>query len=90
VEQNVALKADIIPVRISVSPNDAQVFVDGASRGTGSQTLNLNALPHKISVRKAGYVTQNNDIVPSRNNKQIISVNLLTHEQHYWAQVPDT
>ena len=90
IDKQVNLSADIIPVRISVSPNDAQVYVDGVARGQGSQTLNLNTLPHKISVRKPGYVTQNNDIIPSRRNKQIVSVNLLTEEQHYWAQVPDT
>ncbi len=90
VEKSVSLSADIIPVRISVSPSDAQVYVDGVARGRGSQTLNLNTLPHQISVRKPGYVTQNNDIIPSRRNTQIISVSLLTEEQHYWAQVPDT
>lgn len=90
VDKQVSLSADIIPVRISVSPQDANVYVDGALRGKGSQTLNLNTLPHKISVRKTGYVTQNSDIIPSRRNKQIVSVSLLTEEQHYWAQVPDT
>jgi len=88
--QEVALKADIIPVKVSVSPSDAVVYVNGKSRGAGSQTLNLNTLPHSISVRKPGYVTQTNDIIPTRQNKQIISVNLLTEEQHYWAQVPAT
>ncbi len=88
--QNVALKADVIAVKVSVSPSDATVYVDGQRRGQGSQTLNLNTLPHSISVRKPGYVTQTNDIIPTRQNKQIISVNLLTEEQHYWAQVPAT
>ncbi len=88
--QDVALRADIIPVKVSVSPNDAVVYVDGQRRGVGSQTLNLNSLPHSISVRKPGYVTQTNDLIPTRQNKQIISVKLLTEEQHYWAQVPST
>ncbi len=88
--QEVALQADIIPVRVSVSPSDAVVYVDGQRRGQGSQTLSLNTLPHSISVRKPGYVTQTNDIIPTRQNKQIISVNLLTEEQHYWAQVPSS
>lgn len=88
--QQVSLQQDVIAVKISVSPNDAQVFVDGQARGRGSQTLSLNTLPHSISVRKPGYVTQNTDIVPTRANKQIVSVNLLTEEQHYWAQLPNT
>jgi len=88
--QDVSLKADIIAVKVSVSPSDAVVYVDGQRRGQGSQTLNLNTLPHSISVRKPGYVTQTTDIIPTRQNQQIITANLLTEEQHYWAQVPST
>ena len=85
-----ALSPDIINVKLSVSPSDAAVYVNGVRRGSGSQTLALNTLPHSISVRKAGYVTQNNDIVPTRHSEQILSFKLLTEEQHYWAQIPDT
>jgi len=87
-EKDLQLRQDLVSVRVSVSPSDAQVYVDGALRGSGSQTLSLNTLPHSISVRKKGYVTQNNDIIPTKGNKQIISVALLTQEQHYWAQLP--
>ncbi len=82
------LNADLIPVSVSVSPKDAQVIVDGQSRGQGSQRLQLTTLPHKISVRKRGYVTQNFDLIPTRASAQVISANLLTEEQHYWAQLP--
>ncbi|RBP53236.1 PEGA domain-containing protein [Arenicella xantha] len=85
---NVALEPDIINVRLSVSPADATVLVDGAVRGSGSQTLALNTLPHTISVRKPGYRSQTLEVVPTRTNQQLISINLLTEEQHYWAQVP--
>jgi len=88
--QALALQQDLVPVKLSVTPKSAEVYVDGVKRGVGSQTLTLNTLPHRISVRKPGYVEQNNDIIPTRNNKQIISVNLLTKEQHYWAQLPNT
>ena len=47
--QEIALKADIIPVKVSVSPSDAVVYVDGQRRGPGSQTLSLTSLPHSIS-----------------------------------------
>lgn len=87
---DIALQADIVNVKVSVSPNDAEVYVDGQRRGVGSQTLSLNTLPHTISVRKPGYVTQNNDIIPTRSTKQLVSVSLLTKEQHYWAQLPNT
>lgn len=88
VDETVTLNSDVIPVKISVLPRDAVVFVDGKPRAKGTQTLSLNTLPHTISVRKPGYVTQTVDIIPTRTNKQIISIKLLTKEQHYWAQVP--
>lgn len=88
-DEKIALKSDIISVKISVSPNDARVYVDGVAQGQGSQTLNLTALPHRISVRKNGYVPYASEIIPTRSNAQIVRVTLLTKEQHYWAQVPD-
>lgn len=88
-QKQIQLQQDLVSVRISVTPSSATVYVDGVAQGQGSQTLNLTTLPHNISVRKAGYVTQNNDIIPNRQNKQIISVSLLTEEQHYWAQLPN-
>lgn len=88
-DEEIALKADVIAVKISVSPNDASVFVDGVAKGQGSKILNLTALPHNISVRKNGYVSYASDIIPTRSNAQIVRVKLLTKEQHYWAQVPD-
>jgi len=87
--KDLALKADLVAVKVTVSPQDAFVYVDGVKQGQGSQTLNLNTLPHTISVRKSGYVTQNDDIIPTRDQQQVVSVSLLTKEQHYWAQVPD-
>ena len=84
------MRADLIPVTVSVSPSDAQVVVDGSLRGQGNQTLNLSSLPHKISIRKAGYVSQNFDLIPTRTSAQVISAKLLTEEQHYWAQLPDS
>lgn len=88
VNESIGLDPDIIAVKISVQPNDALVFVDGKAQGQGRQTLTLSALPHAVSVRKPGYVTQTTNVIPTRFNQQIISVNLLTHEQHYWAQIP--
>ncbi|GHA11833.1 hypothetical protein GCM10008090_22030 [Arenicella chitinivorans] len=85
-----SLQADLISVQFSIQPNDAQVIIDGQPRGRGSQTISLNSLPHRVQVTKPGYVTQSIEIVPTRQNRQIVSVNLLTEEQHYWAQIPNS
>lgn len=86
--ESIALNGDIIAIKVSVSPDDAMVYVDGKAQISGTQTLRLTSLPHTISVRKKGYVTQTADIIPNRSNKQIVSIKLLSNEQHYWAQIP--
>lgn len=87
--EQISLEADLIPVEFSVTPQDAMIVVDGESRGTGSQTLALSSLPHAVSVRKAGFVTQNLNIVPTQHHKQLVSVQLLTREQDYWSKIPE-
>jgi len=87
--ENVELAQDRVAVSFSVSPSDAQIYVDGVRRGQGSQTLNLTTLPHKVSVRKAGYVSYNLDLIPTRGSTQIVRAKLLTKEQQFWAQLPN-
>ena len=88
-QQSIKLQTDTIAVSFSVSPADAEIYIDGVRRGKGSQTINLTALPHKVSVRKAGYVSYNNDLIPTRGNSQIVRANLLTKEQHFWSRTPN-
>ncbi len=87
--KQLSLAPDLVSVDVVVSPSDADVYVDGVKKGQGNTTLNLTTLPHTISVRKTGYVTQNDDLVPTREQQQIVNVTLLTKEAHYWAQIPD-
>ncbi len=86
----IALQQDSVAVRFSVSPSDAELIVDGVSRGTGSKTLNLNTLPHSVRVRKAGYVDYTNNIIPTRSSSQVVSIKLLTKAESFWANVPNT
>lgn len=83
------LKPDLVAVKFSVTPSDAQIFVDGQSRGTGSQTLYLSALQHQIRIQKPGYASYQAQIIPTKANQQIVSVSLLTEEQQFWANIPD-
>jgi len=84
------LQADLVPIKFSVRPKDALIYVDGVRRGQGSITLSLNTLPHQVSVRREGYQTEQRQIIPTRTNQQIVSVELLTREQHFWANIPNT
>ncbi|NJN52271.1 MAG: PEGA domain-containing protein [Gammaproteobacteria bacterium] len=64
-------------VLIKAEPSDAEVWVDGASRGQ-QRTLQLPARAHRIEVRKAGYAPFTTEINPQPNITQELAVNLLT------------
>ena len=59
ISKKINLLEDLVSVRFSLSPSNAELIIDGVLKGTGSQTITMNTLPHKISVRKAGYVSKN-------------------------------
>jgi len=65
-----ALSADarLTPVfaRVTVTgePADAELLIDGGSRGQTPQSLNLPAVEHRIEVRKAGFISFEAVITP--------------------------
>jgi len=87
--EQITLQQDTASVSFSISPSDAVLYVDGVRRGSGSQTLALNTLPHRVSVRKSGYVSYENTVIPTKSSTQIVSVKLLTKAEHFWANIPD-
>lgn len=91
-EGHSALAVDLVPVigriRLSVSPAEAEVVVDGRSLGTGSQTLALTARDHRLTVRLNGHEPQTQTIRPREDHDQSLDIRLLTVEQAYWAARP--
>ncbi|MFC1605690.1 PEGA domain-containing protein [Pseudomonadota bacterium] len=91
-EGHSSLALDLVPIigqiRLSVTPPDAEVVVDGRSREPGSQTLALTARDHELTVRKAGYETRTQTIRPRSDLDQSLDIRLLTLEQAYWATRP--
>lgn len=91
-EGHATLAVDLVPIigriRLSVAPEDAEVVVDGRSRGFGSQTLELTAREHELTLRKSGYETRRQTITPRPEHEQSLDVRLLTLEQAYWATRP--
>jgi len=87
-----SLALDLVPnigrIQLSVAPPDAEVVVDGHSRGFGSQTLALTAREHELTVRKAGFATRTQEITPRTELEQSLDIRLLTLEQAYWASRP--
>lgn len=84
----ISLKPDLADISIAVSPEDAEVLVDGVVVGSGSQNLELMTRKQSISVRRDGYETQVQEILPTRNLALHLSFRLLTQEESEWADIP--
>src|SRR6202035_1796752 len=60
--------ARLIPVfarvKVTGEPADAELLIDGASRGQTPQSLNLPAVEHRLEVRKAGFISFEAIITP--------------------------
>jgi formylglycine-generating enzyme required for sulfatase activity len=89
------LKSVLVPlggifgeVAIRAQPADAQVFVDGESRGNANQTLRLVARSHDIQIRKAGFVEFKTTVTPRPGLAQVVQATLLTAEQTRIASIP--
>ena len=85
---SVKLTPNIGTVRLNITPSDAAILVNGKRRGSGSQTLSLNAKPHSISVEKSGYETKSMTVTPRPGHQQALTISLLTLQQAYWASRP--
>ena len=87
-ELNVELTPIVGKITIHASPADAEVWVDGANRGHGSQTLSLTTVAHQIEVRKAGFVSSSTTVTPRPGFEQVMDVTLLTEAQQHAARIP--
>lgn len=87
-----SLNVDLTPIigriQLAVSPEDAEVLVNGRSQGAGSQVLSLTAREHELVVRKQGYETRRQTITPRPELEQSLDIRLLTLDQAYWATRP--
>jgi formylglycine-generating enzyme required for sulfatase activity len=57
------LAALLVDVRIQGTPEDAEVFINGESRGKAPVSLQLPAARHRLEVRREGYNPQSSDLV---------------------------
>ena len=91
-EENQLLDATLKPVmgriKVNVSPADATIYIDGVSQGSGSKSLLLTAVDHRLEVKKPGYQPQSKTILPRPTQDQSLSIALLSNEQAYWARFP--
>ncbi len=79
--QRVDLPPRVGEVKIETWPADAEVLVDGESRGQGSQTLELPARPHTVEVRRDGYQTYRQTVTPRPGQTHSIKARLESEEE---------
>lgn len=75
-------------VQVTATPADAELLVDGKSRGAANQTLSLIALPHQITVRKPGYVDFQATVTPRPGEALKVDARLLSQAQAAAARNP--
>jgi formylglycine-generating enzyme required for sulfatase activity len=74
----VALDAELAKVQFKADPADAELIIDGQSKGAANQLLFLPTRPHQIEIRKAGHATYKTTITPREGTPQLIDVRLPT------------
>jgi formylglycine-generating enzyme required for sulfatase activity len=80
-EETLRLAPRLGAVKVEARPPDAELFVDGESRGRASQTLELIALPHQIEIRREGYRPHKQTVTPRPGFTQAVQVALKSEEQ---------
>jgi formylglycine-generating enzyme required for sulfatase activity len=73
----VALTPILGDVIVSANPKDAELVVDGESRGVANQTLRLAATRHSLEIRKPGYAPFRTTVTPRPGLPQSVEVTLL-------------
>ena len=76
----VDLSARTGSVTINVQPSDATVYVDGRARGRGASTLKLSSAPHRIEVKKPGYISWSRTVTPRPGYPQTMTARLKSLE----------
>ena len=87
---NLTLPPVLGTVSLQVSPADASLVVDGQPRGKIFERLELNAVPHIISIELAGYESQQINVTPQPGQAQQFIIELLTEAEAKLASMEPT
>jgi formylglycine-generating enzyme required for sulfatase activity len=80
-DESLRLEPQLGEVKVQARPPDAELLVDGESRGAANQTLSLIALPHEIEIRKEGYLAHKQTVTPRPGFPEAVEVALRSEEQ---------
>ena len=85
---NVRLKSNQGVIRVVSHPSDAEVYVDGVSHGRGKLSLKLTAIPHRLEIKRKGYVPYKVTVTPRPGFDQEVTATLKTLAQRQAEQRP--
>ncbi len=83
----VDLSARTGSVTVNVQPSDATIYVDGRARARGAATLKLSSRPHRIEVRKPGYISWSRSVTPRPGYPQTMTARLQSVEAAERAKI---
>lgn len=89
VEISFRLEAEIGEVVIRAEP-PAELFINDQPRGTTPQTAKLQALPHKITLKRSGYRTLERMVTPNSASRILIDETLQTEAAARLAEAAPT
>jgi len=72
----IALEPKLGVINFAVEPTDAEIIVDGKSRGTVPGQMQLLAVEHRVEIKKQGYQTYRTRITPRPGFPQEIRIAL--------------
>jgi formylglycine-generating enzyme required for sulfatase activity len=75
------LEPILAPVTVKGTPDDAELFIDGKSRGKTAQTLQLSAVEHLIEVRKDGFITFTGTVTPALGLERLVEYKLISADR---------
>jgi formylglycine-generating enzyme required for sulfatase activity len=84
----VRLAPQLGEVRFAARPPDAELLVDGESKGRADQVLQLLAVPHSIEIRREGYGTIRQAVTPRPGFPQTVAVALESLQQAQEQKTP--
>lgn len=85
---DLTLAPQVGEVEVAAEPADAELLVDGESRGRAQKTLRLSAAPHAIEIRREGYEPHRVSVTPRPGFPQAVKVRLKSLEEAKAAARP--
>jgi formylglycine-generating enzyme required for sulfatase activity len=83
--KKLTLDAKLVPILAAVTvkgaPDDAELFIDGKSRGKTPQSLQLSAIEHLIEVRKDGFISFTGTVTPALGLERLVEFKLISADR---------